>query len=173
MKRLLTAVIAAATFSVAPNLLSAQQPASVPDAMPFDVPYGPSITAERASELVDLVIAEATRSPRDWKLAIAVVDPNGELVYFHKMDQTMIASVDLAIRKAQISALYRRPTQAFFDAMQTTAGAYVAALDPRMIAAPGGIPITINGQIVGAIGCSGATGAQDHVACTAAINALQ
>ena len=155
------------------TVAGAQQPATVPDEMPFDVPYGPTITAARAALLTQAVIAEATRAPRSWKLAIAVVDPNGELVYFHRMDQTIHASIDIAIGKARTAARYRRPTQAFYDAMQTTAGSYLATLDPDLVAALGGIPLIENGQVIGAIGCSGASGAQDLVACAAGAAALE
>lgn len=139
----------------------------VPDEMPFDVPYGPAITADEAARVVSAVVAEAGKAPRNWKLAIAVVDPNGDLVYFYKMDQTQVASVNVAMNKARTAARFRRPTQAFFDAMQATAGAYVPTLDPTLVASPGGIPLIREGRIVGAIGCSGATGAQDQVACQA------
>lgn len=145
----------------------AQQPGAVPDQMPFDVPYGESITAERAAQVVEAVVAEARRSPRNWKLAIAVVDPAGDLVYFYKMDQTQVASIGVAVNKARTAARFRRPTQAFFDGMQTTAGAYLPTLDPTLVASPGGIPLVAGGRIIGAIGCSGATGAQDNVACQA------
>jgi uncharacterized protein GlcG (DUF336 family) len=148
----------------------AQQPAApaqVPDAMPFDVPYGPAITASRAAQAVQAVIAEATKAPRNWKLAIAVVDPSGELVYFYRMDQTQFASIGISQGKARTAARFRRPTQAFFDLMQTPAGSYYTTLDPTLVASPGGIPLVEGGRIIGAIGCSGATGAQDHVACSA------
>jgi len=148
------------------------QQADVPDQMPNDIPYGPSITAERAAQLVAGVIAEAQRGARNWKLAIAVVDPHGDLVYFYKMDQTQFASPEIAMGKAHTAARLRRPTQAFFDAMQTPAGSFVPTLGPTVIASPGGIPLVENGQIIGAIGCSGASGAQDHVACSAAVNML-
>jgi uncharacterized protein GlcG (DUF336 family) len=171
MKRQISAALLLAAALLASD--AGAQQATVPDAMPFDVPYGPSITADRAAQLVNAVIAEATRSPRAWKLAIAVVDPNGELVYFHKMDQTRVASIDIAIGKARTSARYRRPTQAFFDAMQTATGVYLGTIDPELVAGAGGIPLIVNGQLVGAIGCSGATGAQDQVACAAALNALR
>jgi uncharacterized protein GlcG (DUF336 family) len=171
MKRQISAAILLTAALLASD--AGAQQATVPDQMPFDVPYGPSITADRAAQLVNTVDAEATRAPRAWKLAIAVVDPNGELVYFYKMDQTMFASIDIAIGKARTAARYRRPTQAFFDAMQNTPGSYLATLDPDLVAAPGGIPIVVNGQVIGAIGCSGATGAQDQVACAAVANALQ
>lgn len=145
----------------------------VPDEMPNDIPYGPSITADRAVEVVAAIMAEARRGARNWKLAIAVVDPGGDLVYFYKMDQTQYASTTIAVGKARTAARLRRPTRAFFDLMQTPAGSYAPTLDPTLVASPGGIPLVENGQIIGAVGCSGASGAQDHVACTAGASLLQ
>ncbi len=145
----------------------AQAPAGVPDQMPFDIPYGTSISADRATQVVAAAVAEAKKSPRNWKLAVAVVDTAGDLVYFYKMDQTQAASVAIAIGKARTSARYRRPTEVFFNVMQTPAGAYIGTLDPALVAASGGIPLIEGGKIIGAIGCSGATGAQDAVACKA------
>ena len=152
----------------------AQAPAPVPDQMPFDVPYGTSITADRAAQVVAAAVAEAKKSPRNWKLAIAVVDTNGDLVYFYKMDQTQVASVAIAQNKARTAARYRRPSEAFFNVMQTPAGAYIATLDsPPPTASPGGYPLIESGKIIGAIGCSGATGAQDGVACKAGADTIK
>jgi glc operon protein GlcG len=149
-------------------------PAAVPDQMPFDVPYGVSITADRAQQVVAAAVAEAKKSPRNWKLAISVVDTNGDLVYFYKMDQTQIASVAISQNKARTAARFRRPTEAFFNVMQTPAGAYVATLDsPPPTASPGGFPLIEGGKIIGAIGCSGATGAQDGVACKAGADTIK
>jgi uncharacterized protein GlcG (DUF336 family) len=103
-----------------------------------------------------------------------VVDTNGDLVYFYKMDQTQVASVTIAQNKARTAARYRRPSGAFFNAMQTPAGAYIATLDhPSPAASPGGIPLIEGGKIIGAIGCSGATGAQDEVACKAGADTVK
>src|SRR6267154_169808 len=112
-------------------------------------------------------VAEAKKSPRNWKLAISVVDPNGDLVYFYKMDQTQIASVGISQGKARTAARFRRPSQVFFNVMQTPAGAFASTLDPTLVASPGGFPLVEGGKIIGAIGCSGATGDQDAVACKA------
>jgi glc operon protein GlcG len=150
-----------------------QQPAAVPDAMPNNIPYGPTITAERAAQLVQAVMAAARSGARDWKLAIAVVDPHGELVYFYKMDDTQFGSVTIAQNKARGAARLRRPTQVFSDQMATPAGAFIPTLGPDAVASPGGVPLILNGQLIGAIGCSGASGAQDHVACTAGAAALR
>src|SRR5262245_54391483 len=89
--------------------------APVPDQMPFDIPYGPAITADRAAQVVAAAVAEAKKSPRNWKLAISVVDPNGDLVYFYKMDQTQVASIGISQGKARTAARYRRPSGAFFN----------------------------------------------------------
>jgi hypothetical protein len=100
MRSFLVTLFAACAAVAAAGQASAQAPApapaAVPDQMPFDIPYGPSITADRAAQVVAAAVAEAKKSPRNWKLAIAVVDPNGELVYFYKMDQTQAASVAIA-----------------------------------------------------------------------------
>ena len=118
-------------------------------------------------------MTEARRGARNWKLAIAVVDPHGDLVYFYKMDQTQFESTNIAIGKARTAARLRRPTEVFFNLMQTPAGSFVPTLAPDLIASPGGIPLVENGQVVGAIGCSGASGDQDHVACSAGAATLR
>jgi glc operon protein GlcG len=148
-------------------------PAAVPDQMPFDIPYGPSITIDRAAQAVAAAVAEAKKSPRNWKLAIAVVDPAGELVYFYKMDQTQAASVGIAQGKARTAARFRRPSGAFFNLMQTPAGSFAPTLDPTLVASLGGLPLIEGGKIIGAIGCSGATGAQDEVACKAGADTVK
>ncbi|MET0278405.1 MAG: heme-binding protein [Pseudorhodoplanes sp.] len=159
----------AAVLSLAGSLAHAQAPAPapVPDAMPFDIAYGNSITADQAAKLVAAVVGESQKSPRNWKMAISVVDPNGDLVYFYKMDQTQVASAAISQGKARTAARFRRPSEMFFNVMQTPAGAYLATLDPTLVASPGGIPLIQDGKLIGAIGCSGGTGAQDAVACKA------
>lgn len=164
---------AAQAEMVAPSTPAAT-PAPVPDQMPFDVPYGASIDLAKAQKAIAAAIAEASKSPRNWKLSIAVVDPNGELVAMQKMDQTQVASVDISIAKARTAARFRRPSEAFFNVMQTPAGSYIATLgSPPPTASPGGIPLLDGGKIIGAIGCSGATGAQDAVACKAGADAVK
>jgi glc operon protein GlcG len=157
----------------APTPAPAPAPAAVPDQMPFDIAYGSPITADRAAQVVAAAVAEAKKSPRNWKLAIAVVDPSGELVYFYKMDQTQGASIAISQGKARTAARYRRPSAAFFNLMQTPAGAFASTLDPTLVASPGGIPLIEGGKIIGAIGCSGATGAQDEVACKAGADTVK
>ena len=143
----------------------AQAPAPIPDKMPFDIPIGPSINLAQAKDLLPLAEAEAKK--HDWKMAIAVVDTAGELVTFEKIDGTQISSVTIAINKAYTAARFRRPTSVFFHAMET-GHPYVMTFGPTLVASPGGIPLIEDGKIIGAIGCSGGTGAQDAVVCGAA-----
>ena len=179
MRRNSLAILAACAAVTVCGQAEAQQPApspapAVPDQMPFDIPYGNSITADRAAEVVKAVVAEATKSPRNWKLAISVVDTHGDLVYFYKMDSTQHGSVTISQNKARTSARYRRPTQIFNNVMQTPAGAYLITLDsPPPTASPGGFPLVEGGKIIGAIGCSGATGDQDAVACKAGAETIK
>ena len=172
-KSTMALALAGALFSAAAHAEMAA-PAPVPDQMPFDVPYGELINLAKAMKAIDAAIAEASKSPRNWKLSVAVVDPSGELVAVHKMDQTQIASIGISIGKARTAARFRRGSEVFFNAMQQPTGAYFSTLsDPPPVASPGGIPLVEGGKIIGAIGCSGATGAQDAVACKAGAEAIK
>jgi uncharacterized protein GlcG (DUF336 family) len=137
----------------------APAPAPVPDAIPFDIPYGTPISLERAKAVAEAAMAEAKK--RNWKDAIAIVGPSGEMVYFVKMDGTQHASYKIAEAKAHAAAIFRRPTKVFFDQMET-GHPYIATL-PGVVASDGGLPLIENGKVIGAIGISGGTGAQDGV----------
>ncbi|MEA2896262.1 MAG: glc operon protein GlcG [Bradyrhizobium sp.] len=133
-----------------------------PDAMPFDIPYGVSIGLEKAKQVMAAAEAEAKR--RNWKLDIAVVDTNGELVHFSRMEGAQIGSVSISIGKARTSARFRRESRVFYNAYET-GHSYVGTLDPTLVASPGGFPLVEGGKLIGAIGCSGGTGDQDAVVC--------
>jgi uncharacterized protein GlcG (DUF336 family) len=159
---------AAVAFSAS---VQAQQPAA-PAAPPAGPPmYGsPGINLEQAKKAVEAAIAEARKN--NWYLAVAVTSNGGNLVHFSRMDGTQFASINIAMHKAKAAATFRRPTKVFQDGV---AGGNVALLTlDGVIASEGGIPITnAEGRIIGAIGCSGATGAQDGQACMAGVNALK
>ena len=136
----------------------------VPDKMPFDVPYGVPIVLERAETAIGAALAEAKK--HGWKLNVAVVDSGGNLVAFQRMDGAQLASIQIAEHKARAAVNFRRETKAFENAIQLSDMRYVATLD-GVIASRGGIPLVEGGKIIGAIGCSGGTGAQDEVVCKA------
>ena len=130
---------------------------AIPEKMPFNIPYGSPIGLEKAEQLLNTSIGEASK--RDWKMICTVVDQSGEMVSFKRMDNAQIASISISMHKARTAARYRRETKAFEIAIQTNP--YVATLDD-VIASRGGIPLVDNGKLVGAIGCSGGTGSQDE-----------
>ena len=141
----------------------AQPPAGgTPDVMPFDIPYGQSIGLEHAKEV--MAAAEAEAKKRNWKMNIAVVDTNGELVQFERMEGAQIASGSISIGKARTAARFRRESRAFYNAFEAGHG-YVATLDPTLVASPGGFPLVEGGKLIGAVGCSGGTGDQDAAIC--------
>jgi len=149
--------------SPAPAAAPAQPSAGgTPEIMPFDIPYGQSIGLERAKQVMAAAEAEAKR--RNWKMNVAVVDTNGELIQFERMEGAQIASGTISIGKARTAARFRRETRVFFNAFETGHG-YINTLDPTLIASPGGFPLVEGGKLIGAIGCSGGTGDQDAAVC--------
>jgi glc operon protein GlcG len=151
----------------------AQQPAQQPAPAPAPPPeYGLPLTNAQARDAAAAALAEAKTN--NWRMAVAVVGPDGELLYFERMDGTQNASAALAQRKARTSALFRRPTKVFVDQFAAGNTAFMSFPDEaRPIASEGGIPIVLNGKLVGAIGASGGTGAQDGVAAMAGANAVK
>jgi glc operon protein GlcG len=133
-----------------------------PDAVPFDIPYGQSIGLDRAKQVT--AAAEAEAKKRNWKMTIAVVDTNGELVQFERMEGSQIGSGTVSVGKARTAARFRRETRAFYNVYETGHG-YIATLDATLVASPGGFPLVENGKVIGAVGCSGGTGDQDAAIC--------
>ena len=131
---------------------------NIPDNMPFDIPYGAPISLERADALIAAVVAESKK--RNWKMNVAVVDSGGNLVAFKRMDGAQLASIAIAEHKARTAAKFRRETKVFEGAMQSFA--YISTLDD-VIASRGGNVLMAGGKIIGAIGVSGGSGAQDDV----------
>jgi uncharacterized protein GlcG (DUF336 family) len=148
--------------AAAPNPLD-----NVPDAMPFDVPYGAPISLERADAMLNAAVAESKK--RNWKMNIAVVDSGGNLVAFKRMDGAQLASIAISEHKARAANTFRRETRLFEAGIQNGLN-YMITLD-GVIGSRGGIPIVDGGRIIGAIGCSGGTGSQDEVICKAALAA--
>jgi uncharacterized protein GlcG (DUF336 family) len=149
--------------------LCAQQPAApnldaVPEKMPFSTAYGAPIGAKRANAVIEAAAAEASK--RGWPMNIAVVDSGANLVAFLRMDDAQLASIAIAEHKARAAAKYRRPTKVFEDVVQKFDLKYILSLDD-VVASRGGIPLIEDGKIIGAVGCSGGTGSQDEVVCTA------
>ncbi len=133
-------------------------------------PYGMPIGLENAKKAAAAAIAEARKN--GWLMAVAITDPSGELVYFAKMDGTQTGSVNVSISKSRSAALFKRPTKVFQDMLASGgAGVRVLALE-RAVPIEGGVPLVINGEIVGGIGASGGSSDQDGVVAGAGAAAL-
>jgi len=142
----------------------------VPEKIPFDVPYGPPISLDRARTAINAAVAEAKK--RGWKMNIAVVDSGGNLVAFERMDGAMLASIQITEHKARAAVTFRRETKVFENAVQHSNLHYLMTLD-GIIASRGGIPLIHRGKIIGGIGCSGGTDSQDEIVSKAAVAAIQ
>jgi glc operon protein GlcG len=132
----------------------------VPDQIPFDTPYGPAISLDRALAVIHTAVAEAKK--RNWKMNVAVFDSGGNLVAFQRMDGAMLASIQIAEHKARAAATFRRETKQFEDGINLMHLNYLLAFD-GIIASRGGIPLIEQGALIGAIGCSGGTDSQDEI----------
>ena len=150
----------AATASRAMQPTEANPLDLVPDRIPFDIPYGPPISLERAQVVIQAAVAEAKK--RNWKMNVAVADSGGNLVAFQRMDGAMLASIQISEHKARAAVTFRRPTKVFEDGINLMHLNYLLAFD-GVIASRGGIPLIEQGAIIGAIGCSGGTDSQDEI----------
>lgn len=130
--------------------------------------YGASIGVETARKVAATAIAEGKKN--GWTVAVAIVDVAGELVFFERIDNTQAGSITVSQEKARTAARFKRPTKAFEDAL---VGGRQAILGlPGVVPLEGGIPLLIDGKIVGAIGVSGGTSQQDGVCAQAGADTL-
>jgi len=135
------------------------------------MPYGPPVSLENAKKAAAAAGAEARKN--GWTMAISVVDPSGTLVYYEKMDNTQTGSAKVSIDKARSAALFKRPTKVFQDHLAAgSAGLPILGVEG---ATPieGGIPLVIDGHIVGAIGVSGDSSDHDALCAQAGVDTLK
>jgi glc operon protein GlcG len=134
-------------------------------------PYGSSITIESAKKVAAPAVAEAQKN--SWRMAVAIVDISGDLVFFEKMDGTQAASVNISVDKARSAARFKRPTKALQDALAAGGeGLRLLALEGA-VPVEGGLPLIVDGKIVGAIWISGGTSQQDGMAAKAGADAVK
>ena len=132
--------------------------------------YGPSISLENAKKVAAAALAEVRKN--NWTMAVAVVDGNGDLVYFEKMDDTPLGSTIVCQEKARSAARFKRPTKAFQD-MLASGGEGVRVLRIQgAVPVDGGMPIMMAGKVVGGVGLSGGTSAQDGQCAKAGVDAV-
>ena len=126
------------------------------------------ITLEAAKKMMAAAEMEALKN--NWRMAIAIVDEAGNLILFEKLDDTQPGSIAVAKSKAQTAANFKRPTKALEDLV--TAGRTMFLAIEGLLPLQGGVPLTVDGRVIGAVGVSGGTAAQDEQVALAAIAAL-
>ncbi len=127
------------------------------------------ITLDGAKAIVAAAEAEALKNK--WTVAIAVVDESGNLIAFHKLDDTQVGSIDIAIGKARTAARMKRSTKALEDAV--AGGRTVMLAIEGLTPLEGGVPVMLGGRVIGAVGVSGVTSQQDAQVAQAGVAALK
>ena len=158
MARLLSVLVAAMVVTAAASA-SAQAPA----------PYGMPISLEQAKKI--MAGAEAEAKKHQWPVVIVVLDSGGNMVMLQRLDSAHLGSIDIAKEKARSAVALRRPTKALQDAV-AKGGENLRLLAIGYSVLEGGIPIVVDGKIVGAVGVSGVTSQQDAQIAQAGIDAL-
>jgi uncharacterized protein GlcG (DUF336 family) len=171
MRLAMTLILGAALISAGPVWAQPPEQAS-PPAPPQAPEYGLPISTAQAKTIAAAALAEAGKN--NWRMAVAIVGPDGSLIYFEKMDGTQNASFLLATAKARTSALFRRSSKVFVDQFAAGNVAFMTFPDDaRPTASEGGLPIVVDGKIIGAIGISGGTGQQNGVVAAAGLGAVK
>ena len=132
--------------------------------------YGAPINLETAKKVAAAAVAEVEKN--DWTMAVAIVDTGGNLVYFEKLDGTQTGSVQVSMDKARSAALFKRPTKAWQDVLAAGGDGLRVLGISGAVPVEGGLPLLVDGKIVGAIGVSGGSSAQDGVAAKAGADSL-
>jgi uncharacterized protein GlcG (DUF336 family) len=126
------------------------------------------ITLEAAKQMAAAGEAEARQN--GWTVAIAIVDAGGGLILFHKLDETQAGSIAVAQGKARAAALFRRPSKAMEESIAGGKQGFLAV--EGIVPIQGGLPVVVDGKVIGAVGVSGVTSAQDEQVAQAALRAL-
>jgi uncharacterized protein GlcG (DUF336 family) len=136
-----------------------------------DFAYGAPIPLAEARRVIAAAQIEAMKNK--WSVAIAVVDSGGHLVAFERMDTTQYGSIDVAQEKARTAVAFRRPSKAFQDTIAAGGEGMRMLKLPGALPIEGGLPLVIGGKLVGAVGVSGVTSAQDGQIAAAGVAALK
>jgi glc operon protein GlcG len=127
-----------------------------------------TLTLEAARKVAAAAEAEARKN--NWNVAVAVVDDGGQLVLFQRLDGTKLVAIDIAVRKARTAVYFQSETKALEE--EVTKGRTALLPIDGFMPLEGGIPLIVEGQLIGAIGVSGVTGEQDAQCAQAGAKAL-
>ena len=132
--------------------------------------YGPSITIAQAKKVAEAALGPAREN--QWTVVVAIVDPGGHLVYLEKLDETQVGSVAVAEAKARSAAIFKRPTKMFQDRLARGGDGLLVLGLKDAVPVEGGLPIVVDGKLIGALGVSGGSSAEDEVCAEAGAAAL-
>ena len=138
--------------------------------MTLQLPTQKQLTLEAARIAMAACEAEAQRG--GWKVVIAIVDAGGHAIMVHRIDGTQWSSVDTAVGKARAAVAWKRPTRVLEESVNNGRFAFIS-ISQGMALLQGGVPLEIDGQVIGAIGVSGVKASDDEIVATAGIRALQ
>lgn len=141
-----------------------------PAAGPKLPPYGLSITNEQARKVADAALVPARAN--GWTVVVAIVDTGGFLVYLEKLDQTQVGSIAIAEDKARSAAIFKRPTKMFHERLARGGDGMIVLGLKGAVPVEGGLPIVVDGKLIGALGVSGGSSAEDEVCAEAGAAAL-
>ena len=128
-----------------------------------------ALTLDAAKRIAAAAEAEAMKNK--WNVVIAVVDDGGHLLYLQRQDGTQTGSIDVAVGKARTAMAFKRPTKVFDDLAKTRPS--IVSLGTDAVLLEGGVPVAVDGQVIGAVGVSGVTSQQDAQIAEAGIAALE
>jgi glc operon protein GlcG len=165
MARLLSLLVAVVML-IAVGSASAQTPAPAPAPPPA---YGTPISLEQAKKV--MAGAEAEAKKNNWPVVITILDSGGNLVMLQRLDNAQWGSIEIAKEKARSAVALRRPTKALQDLI-AQGGANLRLLNIGYSVLEGGIPIVVDGKIIGSVGVSGVTSQQDAQIAQAGIDAF-
>lgn len=131
--------------------------------------YGTAVNLETAKKIAAASIAEARRN--NWNVAVAILDNHGMLIYYEMLDDTQTSSATIAIEKGRTAAMFRRPSKAFEDGVSSGRVAILGL--PGATPIEGGLPIVVNGKIIGGVGVSGVNSDQDAQIARAGLESLK
>jgi glc operon protein GlcG len=133
-------------------------------------PYGPAITLDQAKRV--MAAAELEAAENTWQVAITILDSGGNLVMFHKIDNAQLSAIGISEGKARTALQFKRPSKDLSDAIARGAGGNRLLALKDITPIEGGLPIVLDGKIIGAIGVSGAVSAQDSQVAQAGVDSL-
>jgi glc operon protein GlcG len=159
----------ACAFALSAGPALAQQPPA-PAPSTATLPYGPPITLDQAKRA--MAAAELEAAKNSWQVAITILDSGGNMIMFHRVDNAQLSATSVSEGKARTALEFKRPSKALDDAI-AGGGAGMRLLALKDITPlEGGLPVVVDGKIVGAIGVSGALSSQDAQVAKAGADAL-